>query len=684
MRAAVGWTIAWLLVCAGAGTGCDGGTPEGVVLPQGSTSGSEREVAPLPVAAALAAEASPSLIVNATTSCAPNGLSLVTVAVGLPGCPGCNAAGNYEIGNPFDLLRLVYGGLHHDGTYDCNGAVRRALVASWANLFSSCPAGATDCPAGLTHAWRPRDLSPVTAAFVALVGFPGRGIGAAPGAPPAPLTNPFCNSLDANLPVPRFPACSPRTCPQGFGCTAAGGHCSLPQRNAACGATLACPAGFVCSDPTRVANNAPCFPQTCGAGVACPAGFTCEDPTATPPAAHCVQQCGATVPCPTGFTCSAAGFCSLSEGGRADYADMDPIRVPCATTDGVCDISGGLGLVLPIVAPDTAPVTLADAYPTVSCDPGSCLLTPPGSPAQLVTQNLVCADGSLPVLGGCFAPFHRNSDGSQTFQCRATRANRCFGIPAGGDGRAYGKPLVVPIGIRPAQNAPDSLGRLMTASFFRIHALMPGSTNPGGPICQTLDDMQQIACLADSDWCSIGVIPAPAPVATWLINGSIDSAAGLPVSSVATNVSASDLTKSAALTSRVFADAFVADGWPPVGPGVDTTRYFEFTVTPAPGHSVVYDRVLFSLYNDVDGSLLFEVRSSVDGFAPRPVGMVAGAITGAGQPVGSNFVVLGAQAGPVTFRFYAYSNSGTANPLQRGFRGTAAGGIGLTVLGSVL
>ena len=69
---------------------------------------------------------------------------------------------------------------------------------------------------------------------------------------------------------------------------------------------------------------------------------------------------------------------------------------------------------------------------------------------------------------------------------------------------------------------------------------------------------------------------------------------------------------------------------------------------------------------------------------PRPVGMVAGAITGAGQPVGSNFVVLGAQAGPVTFRFYAYSNSGTANPLQRGFRGTAAGGIGLTVLGSVL
>jgi hypothetical protein len=655
-----------------------------VVLPQGSTSGSEREVAPLPVATALAAEAVPSLIVNATTSCAPGGLSLVTVAVGLPGCPGCDAAGNYVTRGQLDTLRLVYGGLHHDGTYDCNSAVRRALVASWANLFSGCPAGPTDCPAGITHAWRPRDLSPVTAAFVALVGFPGRGIGAAPGAPPAPLTNPFCNSLDANLPVPRFPACSPRTCPQGFGCTAAGGHCSLPQRNAACGATLACPAGFVCSDPTRVANNAPCFSQTCGAGVACPAGFMCEDPTATTPPAHCVQQCGAAVPCPNGFTCSAAGFCSLSEGGRADYADMDPIRVPCATTDGVCDVSAGLGLVLPIVAPDTPAVLLTDAYPTPSCDPGACMLTLPGSTAQVVTQNLVCPDGNPTFLGGCFTPLHRNPDGTPTFQCRAARSQRCFGIPVGGDGRAYNKPLIVPSGTRPAQNAPDSLGRLMTASFFRIHATMPGSTNPGGPICQTLDDMHQIACLADSDWCSIGPAPTPAVLATWLLNGaSINSGVPLAVSSVATNVSAGDLTKSAALTTTLAADAFWADGWP--AGALDTTRFFEFSVTAAAGHSILYDSLRLSLWNNADGAASWEVRSSVDGFTSTLAsGGLSAGITGAGFRLTPNISGVGAQPGTVTFRFYTFGNSGTTNPLARGFRGSASGGLDLNVLGSVL
>jgi hypothetical protein len=527
MRAAVVCTtVALSMVCAGAGAGCDAGVSDGVVLPEHPMSGSRREVAPMPAvesvqSALVTVVVPPSVVVNVATTCAPNQInSSNLVTVGVPGCPGCNASGDYPIADAFDVVRLVYGGLHHDGSYDCNSVVRRALVATWANLFQSpCPAGNSSCPSGLTHAWRPRDIDPIMSGWLAMVGFPGRGIGSAA----APLTNPFCNSVDANLPRPLFPKCNPRACAQGFGCD--GVHCSLPHPSSAlCGmSSPSCPIGFVCSDPTNTMNNAPCFSQECGAGAACPIGFACEDPTSTTlHGAHCVAPCGPSLACPTGFTCSAAGLCSLSQGGRSDYADMDPIRVPCTTSDGVCDpiplpgSPSGLGLVLPIVMPDTTPPAVTDAYPTITCDPGACDLQAPATAAQVVAQNLVCPDGTRPVLGRCFMPLHRNTDGTVTFQCRSSRVNRCFGLAASGDGRAYNKALVVPVSGRLANNVLDSLGRIMNASFFRIHAVTPGSTNPGGPLCSTLvNDTAQVQCLVNSDWCSVGIgltatLPAPA------------------------------------------------------------------------------------------------------------------------------------------------------------------------------
>ena len=89
-------------------------------------------------------------------------------------CPGTS---NYPITGSLDVLRLVYSGMHHDGTtFDCNGNVRRSLVKGWSALFDT-GCATTGCTGGLTHAWRRSDLAGATEAFVNLVGFGARGIG---------------------------------------------------------------------------------------------------------------------------------------------------------------------------------------------------------------------------------------------------------------------------------------------------------------------------------------------------------------------------------------------------------------------------------------------------------------------------------------------------------------------------
>ena len=116
-------------------------------------------------------------------------------------CPGCDMTGHYTLADSIDLLRLVYGGMHHDGTtFDCNGNVRRTLIKSWNTLFTAA-CGTAQCTGGLTHAWRRSDLSGTTDAFVSLVGFGARGIGTLSTAPvgAARKVNPFCNSADATF-----------------------------------------------------------------------------------------------------------------------------------------------------------------------------------------------------------------------------------------------------------------------------------------------------------------------------------------------------------------------------------------------------------------------------------------------------------------------------------------------------
>jgi hypothetical protein len=133
---------------------------------------------------------------NSATTCPGNTIATggtlpVPATVPPLSCPGC-VGGNYTFtGGALDVLRVLYAGYHHDGTYDCNSGVRHALAKSWPSLFASSCAGQAACP-GITHAWREADGAAVTTAFISLVGFGGRTI---------PGVNPFCNSADANTGV---------------------------------------------------------------------------------------------------------------------------------------------------------------------------------------------------------------------------------------------------------------------------------------------------------------------------------------------------------------------------------------------------------------------------------------------------------------------------------------------------
>jgi hypothetical protein len=177
-------------------------------------------------------------------------------------------------------------------------------------------------------------------------------------------------------------------------------------------------------------------------------------------------------------------------------------------------------------------------------------------------------------------------------------------------------------------------------------------------------------------------------IATWKLNGgsggtaAIDSSMPFPVTSTASNVTAGPLTAAAALTSVTFANAFVSNNWP--AGAVDTTKYFQFTVTAASGHTISYDSVRFSLYNNFDGASTWQVRSSVDSFASvLSSGAFSAGISGGGATVLAPVSALGELSASVTFRVYTFNNTGTTSPLQRGMRGGNGGGTDLNVFGVV-
>jgi hypothetical protein len=250
---------------------------------------------------------------------------------------------------------------------------------------------------------------------------------------------------------------------------------------------------------------------------------------------------------------------TVSFGGSADFEDKDPVRTNCEdTVDGVCgpskvgvlplNFAGDLGVVLPVLMPDTASALASDFYPATACGSGCTLVAP--IKGSLIPAGFKCPSGQNPTLGKCFMPYAGPSTAPDP-RCISVSTNKCFGVVSKPDGRQYNKVVVVakaqiPTASRattPYQFAIDANGRLMNGSFFRIHAAAPSSTfvadasggNPAG-LCQENDDTSQIGCLTDSDPCSAGfagregariypgtgspVAPVGAPLKALAVNGT--------------------------------------------------------------------------------------------------------------------------------------------------------------------
>jgi hypothetical protein len=141
-------------------------------------------------------------------------------SLAVPGCgaaDGCTTPGTYVLADWKDVLALVYGGQNHTtaaqllasgarnpARINCAGAVRQALVNSWAAIFSDLASDPQVCREDsclkLKHAFRRGDLSGTTDTFVGLVGLPAIPAFSSTFANFVPTkdavatANPFCNA----------------------------------------------------------------------------------------------------------------------------------------------------------------------------------------------------------------------------------------------------------------------------------------------------------------------------------------------------------------------------------------------------------------------------------------------------------------------------------------------------------
>lgn len=192
--------------------------------------------------------------------------------------------------------------------------------------------------------------------------------------------------------------------------------------------------------------------------------------------------------------------------------------------------------------------------------------------------------------------------------------------------------------------------------------------------------------------CLVGAILALAPVASalpiidWDILGS-DGQTATVLSSVA-NVSGTDLTPTNVTPwGGGYCCFTAAAGWETSSAAPDLTKYYEFSITAAVGHSIVYEDITLSLFRGIQGTDhgadLWQLRSSHDGYAAS---LAVFDISGSAADEQTLFSAVdisavGTQPGTVTFRLYGYDYTSAAD--YSGF-GNHPGPTPLTGTGSNL
>lgn len=173
-------------------------------------------------------------------------------------------------------------------------------------------------------------------------------------------------------------------------------------------------------------------------------------------------------------------------------------------------------------------------------------------------------------------------------------------------------------------------------------------------------------------------VAAPVPLATWTLNGSLNSALPLAASATQPDAFAGALSV-AGVTTLTVTNAFAANNWP--SGALDAAKYFEFSVGANNGKVIEYSSIVFSLWGPSTGSSSWLMRSDVDNYGSNIATGSNGSITGGGATISADVSAVGFRAGVVTFRVYLFSNIGLVNPTQRGMRGSLGGGQDLRVYG---
>lgn len=173
-------------------------------------------------------------------------------------------------------------------------------------------------------------------------------------------------------------------------------------------------------------------------------------------------------------------------------------------------------------------------------------------------------------------------------------------------------------------------------------------------------------------WCLANVSTANAQTTIWSnpINGSVNSNnAFTSGQTVAPHLTVSGISKSSSLTSATTTGAFRATSWP-TNTGLNTSYYFEFTLTPTPGYAINLSQFVFEGQRGSSGPKKFALRSSSDNFSAN-IGTIAdqsgtGAFTGTITLTDVAFQNIFSE--PITFRLYAWNAPTGASASSRQFQ----------------
>lgn len=149
------------------------------------------------------------------------------------------------------------------------------------------------------------------------------------------------------------------------------------------------------------------------------------------------------------------------------------------------------------------------------------------------------------------------------------------------------------------------------------------------------------------------------PIIEWNIGGSDGQTASILTS--ASQVSGTDLVPvNVTPWPGGYCCFIAASDWGTSDTDPDLDKFYEFSVTAAPGHAIVYEDISLSLFRGIQGgnhgAELWELRASHDGYMGT-LALFDLSSSGADEQIpfsGVDISAVGAQAGTVTFRLYGF------------------------------